>query len=246
MMASTDGEDVSPESPPNESPSPPMTMHMYPFNPNSDSGVRTKRRQVKNACTNCQRSSKRCDEARPCLRCVKYGISEACVDSIRRERRKGKRGPYRKKRNGLDPDVAQVADASQAGENASSPSASGSSGGSFVGAVPIGYPPEVYPHYPPPPGYKHGEPSTYYPQFYLAPVPSNAGQEGDGAGAYSPPPQLFPATFPYARAYPQYIMHTRSDGQLVPHYPAFVAPVPANTHEQPQHEAALQRASPKE
>ncbi|KAF8626179.1 hypothetical protein AX15_005065 [Amanita polypyramis BW_CC] len=59
---------------------------------------RAKRRQVKNACTNCQKACKKCDDARPCLRCVKYGIQEACVSSQRKERKKGvKRGPYKKR-----------------------------------------------------------------------------------------------------------------------------------------------------
>lgn len=83
--------------------SPRMPMHMYPFYsapsliPN-ETDSRPKRRQVKNACTNCQKACKKCDDARPCLRCVKYGISEECVDSLRKERRKGvKRGPYKKR-----------------------------------------------------------------------------------------------------------------------------------------------------
>ena len=59
---------------------------------------RTKRRQVKNACTNCQKACKKCDDARPCLRCVKYGVAEECVDSQRKERQKGlKRGRYKKR-----------------------------------------------------------------------------------------------------------------------------------------------------
>ncbi|KAJ7074379.1 hypothetical protein C8F01DRAFT_21513 [Mycena amicta] len=61
-----------------------------------------KRRQVKNACTKCQKSSKGCDSGRPCRRCVRYGFGvEECVDSPRKERQKGaKRGPY-KKRNAI-------------------------------------------------------------------------------------------------------------------------------------------------
>src|ERR1700761_7480269 len=75
-----------------------MPMHMYPLTPNSQRSLRTKRRQVKNACTNCQRACKKCDDARPCLRCIKYGIGEECVDSQRKERKKGiKRGPYKKR-----------------------------------------------------------------------------------------------------------------------------------------------------
>ncbi|OBZ75717.1 putative transcriptional regulatory protein C27B12.11c [Grifola frondosa] len=72
--------------------------------------ARTKRRQVKNACTNCQKACKKCDDARPCLRCVKYGISEECIDSQRKERQKGiKRGPY-KKRDGKTNSVEQQLD----------------------------------------------------------------------------------------------------------------------------------------
>lgn len=77
-----------------------VPMHMYPFPPGMVPAqpARTKRRQVKNACTNCQKACKKCDDARPCLRCVKYGIAEECVDSQRKERQKGiKRGPYKKR-----------------------------------------------------------------------------------------------------------------------------------------------------
>ncbi|KAG8942622.1 hypothetical protein FRC00_011720, partial [Tulasnella sp. 408] len=58
--------------------------------------LKAKRRQVKNACTNCQKACKKCDEVRPCTRCVKYGIEKDCVDSQRKEKKKGiKRGPYK-------------------------------------------------------------------------------------------------------------------------------------------------------
>ncbi|OBZ88355.1 putative transcriptional regulatory protein C27B12.11c [Choanephora cucurbitarum] len=57
-----------------------------------------KRNQVKNACTNCQKACKKCDDARPCPRCQKYGIAETCVNSVRKERKKGiKRGPYKRR-----------------------------------------------------------------------------------------------------------------------------------------------------
>ncbi|KAI8381092.1 uncharacterized protein BYT42DRAFT_612907 [Radiomyces spectabilis] len=56
-----------------------------------------KRKQVKNACVNCQKSCKKCDEARPCPRCVKHGITDTCVDSVRKPRKRGiKRGPYKR------------------------------------------------------------------------------------------------------------------------------------------------------
>jgi hypothetical protein len=114
-MASADDKspdgDESQDSPPTDSVQPSMTMHsvgytsmpmhMYPFPPGlvpTPPSLRSKRRQVKNACTNCQKACKKCDDARPCLRCVKYGIAEECVDSQRKERKKGiKRGPYKKR-----------------------------------------------------------------------------------------------------------------------------------------------------
>lgn len=81
-----------------------MPMHIYSYPPDllpSQQPMKSKRRQVKNACTNCQKACKKCDDARPCLRCVKYGISEECVDSQRKERQKGiKRGPYKKRDGG--------------------------------------------------------------------------------------------------------------------------------------------------
>ncbi|KAI9020801.1 hypothetical protein CLU79DRAFT_719894 [Phycomyces nitens] len=60
----------------------------------------SKRKQVKNACVNCQKACKKCDEGRPCKRCVKLGLTETCINSPRKERRKGvKRGPYKKRRH---------------------------------------------------------------------------------------------------------------------------------------------------
>lgn len=57
-----------------------------------------KRKQVKNACVNCQKACKRCDEGRPCSRCIKYGLSATCQDSARKERKRGvKRGPYKRR-----------------------------------------------------------------------------------------------------------------------------------------------------
>ncbi|KAJ6611800.1 hypothetical protein B0H10DRAFT_2223718 [Mycena sp. CBHHK59/15] len=209
---SADGDDPL-DSPPDESvqSSPGVPMHMYPFAPSlaASQAVRSKRRQVKNACTNCQRACKKCDEARPCLRCVKYGISEECMDSQRKERKKGaKRGPY-KKRDGKGNNVAQSDDPSLEGP--------------FMGPVQIGYPPGFYAQFPPPPGHKPGEMGpAYYPQFHLAPAPPPNGQEGEGV-AYPPPPQFFPAAFmaPYAQPYPPYVMYARPDGQVVPHYPPY-------------------------
>ncbi|RKO89888.1 hypothetical protein BDK51DRAFT_21228 [Blyttiomyces helicus] len=47
-----------------------------------------KRKQVKNACVNCQKACKKCEIVRPCPRCVKYGLSDSCSDSMRKERKK--------------------------------------------------------------------------------------------------------------------------------------------------------------
>ncbi|KAI8645842.1 hypothetical protein BD408DRAFT_411155 [Parasitella parasitica] len=66
----------------------------------SDIGAhgKPKRKQVKNACVNCQKACKKCDVGRPCQRCIKYGLTETCVNSVRKERKKGiKRGPYKKR-----------------------------------------------------------------------------------------------------------------------------------------------------
>ena len=87
-----------------------MPMHIYPYPAllPTQQPVKSKRRQVKNACTNCQKACKKCDDARPCLRCVKYGISEECVDSQRKERQKGiKRGPYKKRDGGKGVSLSQ-------------------------------------------------------------------------------------------------------------------------------------------
>lgn len=73
-------------------------MYSYPYPGVLTPGMKLKRKQVKNACTNCQKACKKCDDERPCPRCVKYGIAEECIDSVRKERRKGiKRGSYKKK-----------------------------------------------------------------------------------------------------------------------------------------------------
>ncbi|CAO1634041.1 unnamed protein product [Sympodiomycopsis kandeliae] len=61
-------------------------------------GMRPKRRQVKNACVNCQKACKKCDEGRPCSRCIKYGLTDTCMNSMRKERKRGiKRGPYKRR-----------------------------------------------------------------------------------------------------------------------------------------------------
>jgi hypothetical protein len=59
-----------------------------PSRPSSTIGTGTKRKQVKNACVNCQKACKKCDDQRPCSRCVKYGIEDGCINSQRKERKR--------------------------------------------------------------------------------------------------------------------------------------------------------------
>ncbi|KAG2229827.1 hypothetical protein INT48_008271, partial [Thamnidium elegans] len=69
--------------------------------------ISKRRSQVKNACVNCQKACKKCDEGRPCQRCIKLGITDTCFDSPRKERKKGfKRGPYRKKSTTTQPNIS--------------------------------------------------------------------------------------------------------------------------------------------
>ncbi|KAG0318673.1 hypothetical protein BGZ99_005517 [Dissophora globulifera] len=72
--------------------------HEYQQLGDSSLTQKPKRRQVKNACVNCQKACKKCDEGRPCARCIKYGLTDTCVDSTRKIRKKGiKRGPYKRR-----------------------------------------------------------------------------------------------------------------------------------------------------
>ncbi|KAI0340711.1 hypothetical protein BDW22DRAFT_1334255 [Trametopsis cervina] len=213
---------------------PSMPMHMYPFPPGMMPAQppRTKRRQVKNACTNCQKACKKCDDARPCLRCVKYGIAEECVDSQRKERQKGiKRGPY-KKRDGkgmhyfhsssANVDSQLDVSAQQTIQMPTAAMASTSAGPPGIPYMhPLGYPP-FFGQYPTMTG-KPGEAPTYaYPQYYLTPIPmpphQATGQDGE-ALAY-PPPNLIPATFvtsyaqqPYPGAALPYMVPMPAPGQ---------------------------------
>ncbi|KII88870.1 hypothetical protein PLICRDRAFT_175128 [Plicaturopsis crispa FD-325 SS-3] len=217
-----------------------MPMHMFPYHtvssPNSHS-LHSKRRQVKNACTNCQKACKKCDDARPCLRCVKYGFREDCHDSHRKERKKGiKRGPY-KKRDGKGSSVDEQDAPAQTGmpmpPNGGVPPSASPPMAPYMGAMP-GYP-GFYSQYPPPqggPGPRPGEGGPpFFPHYYI-PVPHAPQQQppqenGDGQGYPPPHAQFYPATFlaPYPQPYPPpYMMPhpgARQDGPVPmqsPHY----------------------------
>lgn len=48
--------------------------------------TRAKRTQVQRACNNCKRLHARCDNQRPCQRCVQSGCGDSCVDAPRKRR----------------------------------------------------------------------------------------------------------------------------------------------------------------
>ncbi|KAH9901651.1 hypothetical protein C8Q73DRAFT_637231 [Cubamyces lactineus] len=220
-----------------------MPMHMYPFPPGMSPAqpTRTKRRQVKNACTNCQKACKKCDDARPCLRCVKYGIAEDCVDSQRKERQKGiKRGPY-KKRDGRTANVdrQQVDVAVQQQGMVIPPAVAATAVPSptppMPYVAPVPYPPGIYPQYPAPSAAKPGEtPPMYYPPpFYYThippPPPQVTGQDGEPV-SYVPHPQYYPAFLygppqAYAAA-PYMVPHPPRPDASVPMAPNHYAPFP--------------------
>ncbi|KAJ7771867.1 hypothetical protein B0H16DRAFT_198047 [Mycena metata] len=200
-----------------DSPTTDSSINIYPrFSTvvSASQSVRAKRMQVKNACTKCQKACKKCDPARPCLRCVRYGFGvEECLNSQRKERRKGaKRGPY-KKRNGRGKHTAHSDEGEPESESSPPP------GGSYPTApgadlAPVAYTPTLYAQYPLVPSHTPGE-SGYFHQFYLTIAPR---QESEGSAAYPPPPQLFPTTFlaAYPPPYPSYVpqAQTGPEGQM--------------------------------
>ncbi|KZV61323.1 hypothetical protein PENSPDRAFT_659002 [Peniophora sp. CONT] len=164
--------------------------------------VRAKRRQVKNACTHCQKACKKCDDARPCLRCVKYGVGEECVDSVRKERKKGlKRGPY-KKRDGSNNQLNGPTNGLDGGELLLFPPEQihvhhqpGQQGGF------------VYYQYPPPHEYYPHAPTYYYPAPLAyapapAPAPAQQAQQAQEDGYPPPPPAIYYAHAPPPPYYP--------------------------------------------
>ncbi|KAG6910901.1 hypothetical protein DXG01_006584 [Tephrocybe rancida] len=232
-MTSNDSKSLSgddpPDSPSDDALEPTMTMqsvgysmHMYPFPSHvlpQQQLPRSKRRQVKNACTNCQKACKKCDDARPCLRCVKYGVSEECIDSQRKERKKGiKRGPY-KKRDGKGSSCERQDSSPQdlAASNNGPPPASGSP--PLVG--PFMHLPGFYGQYPPPHMMKPMEGAHLYPQYMPVPQPlPHGGPEGEPSG-YPPPQQYYPAFVPFGPPPVYPYMVPRHDGQVPQNYMVF-------------------------
>ena len=160
-------------------------------------------------CTNCASACKRCDEARPCLRCQKYGLTDSCVDGVRKARKVGvKRGPYKRKSKASAAEAAPYPGQLRPARTLCHisyfplgfpPSGEGSwvapsdqAGSALPGATPAiaaQYMPEgywPYPYYPPPPGY--------------VPPPPDGHTNGDGAPHGQPPHH--PAYYPIHPGYP--------------------------------------------
>ncbi|TFY82446.1 hypothetical protein EWM64_g1565 [Hericium alpestre] len=188
-------------------PPPPPAGYAFPPPTAPAATAKPKRKQVKMACTNCAAACKRCDEARPCERCQKYGIAESCVDGVRKERKKGiKRGPYKRKNKSASTENAPYSGYSPSGEGQWPPPGEQANGG-----VPNGHPtmppqfipaPEgYYPYYyPPPPG-------------YAPPPPHDAHANGSGSPNGQPPPPHHPY-YPLHPAYPPIPMYP--PGSYVP------------------------------
>ncbi|PSS30913.1 hypothetical protein PHLCEN_2v2538 [Hermanssonia centrifuga] len=228
-----------------------MPMHMYPFPPGlvQPQPARTKRRQVKNACTNCQKACKKCDDARPCLRCVKYGIAEECIDSQRKERQKGiKRGPY-KKRDGKDRassgNVEQQIDLGvQPGISIPAAIAATAAGPQMPYMTPVGYP-GFFGQYSALPAAKPGEAPTAYPyptQYYITPIPmpppQGTGQDGEAAqyAGFYPAITFAPyAPQPYATPYMMQAPRPIGDGQQFQQLPQMAMAQPLQYAAFPQH-----------
>ncbi|PSR70408.1 hypothetical protein PHLCEN_2v13713 [Hermanssonia centrifuga] len=178
----------------------------YPYPPPQGlpAAPRPKRKQVKMACTNCAGACKRCDDSRPCERCVKYGIADTCVDGTRKERKKGiKRGPYKRKSKFGSNEAFPTASSAPTGEASTEPTTT---------PAPT-YPPmpeSYYPYYYPHPGYPtpghevpqpngeavangngHPMPHPYYP-LHPAVYPSYPPYSHPGPVAYAPPPAMMP------------------------------------------------------
>ncbi|KAJ3248182.1 hypothetical protein HDU78_001582 [Chytriomyces hyalinus] len=66
-------------------------------------------KQCRNACVHCKRSNKKCEDVRPCLRCVQTGMEDSCEDAPRKMRHgQRRRGPYRRKEETIAFDYSSV------------------------------------------------------------------------------------------------------------------------------------------
>ncbi|KIJ62194.1 hypothetical protein HYDPIDRAFT_115073 [Hydnomerulius pinastri MD-312] len=191
-------------------PPPGQGFPQYPQpSPTAANGQRAKRKQVKMACTNCANACKRCDETRPCERCIKYGIQESCVDGVRKERQKGiKRGPYKRKNKNGSGEASFNGFSTTNGDSDWQPNAAPPSSTATQAPPP---PIHAVPHY--------AAPDGYYPYFYPPPPgfipPGHEGQPApDGPpGGGNPPPPIVPY---YHMPPPGYFSHYPPPGAYPP------------------------------
>ncbi|KAI0368851.1 hypothetical protein BV20DRAFT_1053621 [Pilatotrama ljubarskyi] len=61
---------------------------VQPASGGPSAAVQRNARGVKVACTHCRQAGKRCDEARPCMRCISSGLEGSCVNPSPKPRRR--------------------------------------------------------------------------------------------------------------------------------------------------------------
>lgn len=191
-------------------PPPPGQVFAVPPGAASPSMLKPKRKQVKMACTNCATACKRCDEARPCERCLKYGIQDSCIDGQRKERKKGvKRGPYKRKNKGMDPTFSdgefpqsappENGEWQAAGSNGSPPANASTTAAAIHAVAQFAAPPEAgagyYPLYYPPghfvtqmPEGQEGQPQVV--QYFMGGYPPPYGYAPPPGAAFVPAPPM--------------------------------------------------------
>jgi len=135
-------------------------------------------------CTNCASACKKCDDGRPCQRCMRSNLTSTCKDGVRKERKRGiKRGPYKRRNKPPSDDEAEVPRGqfhhfpslrSQLTRTPLEPAPPMSN------TIPEGY----FPYFMPPPGYfqgadgQNGAPPVqvpFYSYHQLAPFPYPTG-----------------------------------------------------------------------
>ncbi|KAF8178556.1 hypothetical protein K438DRAFT_1265367 [Mycena galopus ATCC 62051] len=190
----------------------PMPAHIHTFS--STSQTARLRSQVKIACTKCQKACKKCDQARPCLRCVKYRFGpEECVDSQRKERRKGtKRGPY-KKRDEKGNIIGQSHVLSQEIERDTLPAPSDPPPpATFAGSIPVEYNADFHAQFPL--AFDDRPTDSYNVQFYRSPPVPAPPSIGEGSAVYSSHHGFFMTA--YAQPYPPHVAYARRFSISVP------------------------------
>ncbi|KAF8178544.1 hypothetical protein K438DRAFT_1938654 [Mycena galopus ATCC 62051] len=189
----------------------PMPAHIHTFS--STSQTARLRSQVKIACTKCQKACKKCDQARPCLRCVKYRFRpEECVDSQRKERRKGtKRGPY-KKRDEKGNIIGQSHILSQIERDTLPAPSDPPPPATSAGSIPVEYNVEFHAQFPL--ALEDRPTDSDYPQFYRPPPVPASPNIGEGSAVYSSHYGFFMTA--YAQSHPRHVAYARRFSISVP------------------------------